>query len=256
MDLGLSGHVALVAGGSRGIGAATARLLAAEGARVAVLARSADEVASVVEEITGASGHAVGVTADVADTAAVEAALATVEERLGPPTRFVWCVSARFRHARLPQVDDDELSALIDVDLLAAARICRRLVPGMMRARDGRIVLLSSSAAAMGLPGGAAYAVGKAGLEALARGLTVDHGRHGIRANAIRLGFVDTERLRSRHADPAALARHTVTRRIADAAHVASLVAWLCSPLSRSVAGAVLELDDGLHLAPPVREPS
>src|SRR5687768_4160278 len=99
MDLGLDGRVALIAGGSTGIGRAAAIRLAAEGAAVAVLARSAEKVEAVVAEIRASGGQAIGVPADVSDLTAVDAAVARVEETFGPPRIFVWSIATRFVHA-------------------------------------------------------------------------------------------------------------------------------------------------------------
>jgi 3-oxoacyl-[acyl-carrier protein] reductase len=252
MKLELDGRVAIVAGAGRGIGAAIAMALAREGVAVGLVSRSQPQLDAVAGRVEVEGGRAVAVAADVRDALSVEHAIGVVQRDLGAPTLFVWCVAAMFTHARLPFVEDGEIEAMVDGDLTSALRFVRRLVPGMMKERYGRVVLLSSTAASMGIPGGATYGVTKAGLEALARGLSVDHARHGIAANAIRLGFVDTERLRIRHPDPAELAAHTPTRRIADPDHVAALVAYLCSPIARSVVGTVIEMDDGLHLAPVV----
>lgn len=252
MDLGLQHCVALVAGGSVGIGAEVCRRLAAEGASVAVLARSADRVADVVAEISASGGRALATPADVRDVAALDGAIAQTTAAFGPPTIVVWAVAERFPHARLPQVSDDELSALIDGDLVAAMRLARRVIPGMMSAKYGRFVLLSSVAATMGIPGGPAYAAAKAGLEGLARAITLDHGRHGVTANAVRLGFVDTERLRFRRPEPgdrAELTARTATHRLTRPEDVAAFVAFLCSAYAAGIAGAALDMDEGVHLA-------
>jgi meso-butanediol dehydrogenase / (S,S)-butanediol dehydrogenase / diacetyl reductase len=252
MDLGLEGRIALVAGGGRGVGRACALALAREGAQVAVLARTAAAVDEVAAAIGAAGGRALPLTADLTDETATGAALARLEERLGPPTLLVVAAAAVYRHQKLHHVSAAETAALLDLDLGAPIRLCRQLLPGMLAARHGRVVLLGSLAARTSLPGATLYTTAKAALEGLARGLAVDYSRHGITANTVCIGYVDGERLARRLADdPAArerLARGTATRKLLAPEEVASVVTFLCSARASGVTGAVVEVTGGAHL--------
>jgi NAD(P)-dependent dehydrogenase (short-subunit alcohol dehydrogenase family) len=240
MDLGLAGRTALVVGASRGIGWAVAECLAAEGARVAGIARR-PEIAQVP--------WGLGVAVDVTRPVMMDEALAAIEASMGPPTLLVWSVAALFDHQKLHTLPESAWREWLEADLVAAMRIISRLLPGMMRAHHGRIVVLSSLAATMGLPGASAYGVGKAGLEGLVHSLAVDYSRYGITANALRLGFVKTERTDDRHADPGALSAHTAVKRLTTPREVAAAVAFLCSDQAGTITGATLPMTGGVELA-------
>ncbi len=252
MELGLQGKVALVAGAGRGLGRAVAEALAAEGARVALVARTADEVEAAARGIVERGGEAIGVAADLTDAAATDVALAEVTERLGPPAMLVWSVASWFAPRRLHTVDAADLRAFLDVDLVAAADLCRRLLPGMIQQQYGRVICLGSLAARTGVRGGTAYAAAKAGLAGLVRGIAADYGRYGITANLVTLGFVDTERLARRTATDASarqrLADACATRRIPTPAECAAPIVFLCSPVAGAITGADLDVTAGAHL--------
>jgi NAD(P)-dependent dehydrogenase (short-subunit alcohol dehydrogenase family) len=244
MDLRLAGQVALVAGGGRGIGRATALALAREGARVAVLARTAAELATVE--------GALALPADLTDLAAVDAALATLRAALGPPTLLVLAAAALYRPVKLHNLSDADATALLALDLGAAVALSRRVLPDMLAARAGRIVAISSLASRTGLPGATLYAAAKSGLEGLMRGLAVDYSRHGITANAVAVGFAETPRLEARLGGDAGararLERATASRRLVAPDEVADVVAFLCSPRAAAITGAVIDVTHGAHL--------
>lgn len=246
MDLGLADQVALVAGGGRGIGRAVARALAAEGARVAVAARTAAEV----ERVAGETGG-LAITLDLAAPGAAAEAVARAQS-LGPVTILVVVASALYTPRKLHTVDDAEVGAHFALDLGAPLALARAVLPSMMEARRGRIALVGSLAARTGIPGATLYAASKAALEGLARGLAVDYSRRGITANVVAAGFTDTERLAGRVGDdPAArerLVRATATRRLLTPEEVADVVTFLCSTRASGVTGAVVDVTAGAHL--------
>lgn len=252
MDLGLAGRVSLVVGGGRGVGRSVALALAAEGAQVAALARTAEEVETTCAQVRALGVRALPLPCDAADLAALDASFTLCERELGAPTLLVLCASAHFGHKKLHSVGDDEMQKLIAIDVTAQVAACRRALPGMMEARFGRIVAISSLASRFGVPGGTLYGAGKAFLEGMVRGLAVDYTRRGITANAIASGFVDTERFRQRTAaDPDTLSRltaATAARRIPSPEELGSLVAFLCSAQAAAITGAVVDFTAGSHL--------
>lgn len=252
MDLELRGRVALIAGAGRGIGAASARRLAREGARVGLLSRTAEQLDGLAQSIAEAGGEALALPCDARDATAVEAALKRLEETWGPPLLVVSCQAAHFQPAKLSTLTDEEEAELLDTDVLATTRLLRRCIPKMMLAKHGRVVVIGSLAGATGVGGGPLYATAKAGLEGLVRGLAVDYSRYGVTFNVVRPGFTDTERFVQRVGDDpgwrAKLERNTATRRITTADEVAALVAFLCSSHAGSVTGSVLDVTGGSHL--------
>jgi 3-oxoacyl-[acyl-carrier protein] reductase len=252
MDLGLTGKTALVAGGGRGIGAAVARLLAKEGARVGVLSRNTDEVTAVATDIAAAGGEAVGLPCDLCDPPAIALALAKLAESFGPAQILVHTAAAHFAPKKLHNMSDAEIAHLLDVDLQSAARLCARVVPDMMLGRFGRIVLVGSLAGHVGVAGGPMYATSKVALEGLARGLALDYSRYGICANVARLGFVSSERFIQRlggdDAHKERLLQSTATRRIPTPEDAAAPIVFLCAEQAWPITGAAVEVTAGSHL--------
>jgi NAD(P)-dependent dehydrogenase (short-subunit alcohol dehydrogenase family) len=130
--------------------------------------------------------------------------------------------------------------------------ICRRLLPGMLRNRQGRVVALGSMAAWAGMPGGTEYTTGKAGLEGFIRGLALEYSSQGVNANVVSLGFVETERLGKRlGSDPEArerLVKATARKSLISPEEVANVVAFLCSSKASAITGAVIDVTAGAHL--------
>lgn len=252
MDLGLKGKVALVAGGGRGIGAAVARALAREGARIGVLARNAEEVAAVCARIVADGGEALALPCDLQDAGAIDGALAALKERFDAPEIVVHTASAHFAPKKLHNLSDAEAAALFDVDLQSAVRLVTRVVPDMMVKGFGRIVLVGSLAGQVGVAGGPLYATSKVALEGFARGLALDYSRYGITANVARLGFVSSERFVQRMGGDeehrSRLERSTATRKIPSPEDAAPSIVFLCSAPAWPITGAAVEITAGSHL--------
>ncbi len=242
----------MVVGGGRGIGRAAALALAREGADVAVLARTAAELEACAAEARALGRKALAVPADVTDLTALDAALARVRTELGAPTLLVLGAAALYRPQKLQHVEDAEVAQFLAVDVQSAVAVCKRILPGMLEARFGRIVGLGSVAARTGVSGGTLYAAGKAALEGLLRGIALDYSRRGITANVCAIAFAETERLRVRIAgDPAhreKLQSATATRAIPTAEQIADVVAFLCSAQASVITGAVIDATAGAHL--------
>ncbi len=252
MDLKLTNRVALVAGASRGIGQAIAESLAREGVHVAALGRTAAGVEETARRCAALGVKSLALTADVSRPADLDGAVERATKELGAPTILVLAVAVVWEPHRLQFESDEVIAAQFQTDLTAAAWLCKRLLPGMVAANFGRVLALSSLASQAGMPGGAGYAAAKAGLEGLMRGIALDYGKKGVTANALQLGFVETERLASRLKDSSntreKLAGAAAQKRILAPKEVGDAVAFLASPLAEGITGATIPLTAGAHL--------
>lgn len=188
-------RTAIVTGAARGIGAATAKRLAADGFAVAVLDLDAAACADTVAAIEAAGGRALAVGANVADGEAVAAAVATVVERLGAPTVLVNNAGI-IRDNLLFKMTEDDWDAVLTVHLRGAFLMSKAVQSHMVEAGWGRIVNLSSTSA-LGNRGQANYAAAKAGMQGFTKTLAIELGRYGVTANAIAPGFIQTDMTRA-----------------------------------------------------------
>lgn len=235
---------ALVTGASRGIGAATARGLAADGWAVGVNYRqNAGAADGVASEIVAAGGRALALEADVADPEAMEGMFASLEKELGPILVLVNNAGMR-NDGLLQQLDDGPWQQVIETNLSAAFRATRRALRQMIRARFGRIVNVASVAGERARPGAANYAASKAGLLALTRTAAAEVGRYGITVNAVAPGYIDTDLAAG--LDEGAL-EHIPARRLGEPDEVAACIRFLVSGPAAYVNGSVLTVDGGLN---------
>ncbi|MET0602523.1 MAG: 3-oxoacyl-ACP reductase FabG [Baekduia sp.] len=220
------GAVALVTGGTRGIGASIAQRLKADGYKVATLGRSGGDV-----------------QADVADPAAVQAAFDEVRERFGPVLILVnnAGVTADGLAIRMP---DDDWARVIDTNLNGAFNCTKRGLEDMLKARWGRIVNVSSISAERGNSGQANYAASKAGLLGFTRVIAKEMGKRNITSNAVTPGFIETEMTAELPAKE--LAAAIPAARIGQPEEVAAAVAFLVSDQAAYINGATLAVDGGL----------
>lgn len=185
------GTVAVVTGASGGIGAATAKELASEGARVALLARRRDVIERLAAEI---GNDALAIECDVADEASVESAIARVESELGPVAALV-NNAGMVEPARLAEMSLDVWERTFAVNSRGTFLVTRRVLPGMVTAGRGAIVNVSSISGVVGpqkFPGFTAYCAAKAAVIAMTEVLAIEMAPHGVRVNAISPGSVDT----------------------------------------------------------------
>ena len=248
MDLGIKGHVAVVTGAGRGIGAATARMLAAEGALVAVWDRDAEPAAAVAAEIEAAGGTAMPITGSVSVVADVEAVRSAVLDRFG--TAHILVNNAGFAHIG-PAVDttDRQWSDVVDVHMGGAFHCVRAFAPAMIAQKYGRIVNISSLSV-LGADRMAAYAAAKAGLLGLTRALMVELGPHNITVNAILPGYIRTERVKRSPAFPVLDERSRRAQTVpaeGQPEDVANAVLFFASARSGFVTGDFMDVTGGMY---------
>ena len=242
--------VALVTGASRGIGAACAAALAADGYDVAIGyasdAAGAAATAAAVEALgRRASVHAADVAVEEQAGAMVEAA----EEALGPLDAVVLNAGIT-RDGLAVRMSEEDWSAVIDTNLSGAFYTARPALRGMLRRRAGSIVAISSIVGLIGNPGQANYAAAKAGMIGMVRALARESGGRGVRVNAVAPGYIATDMtasLADEHRE--ALLAQTPLGRLGDPEDVAGAVAFLCSPAAAFITGAVLLVDGGLAMS-------
>ncbi|MCL2516762.1 MAG: beta-ketoacyl-ACP reductase [Microbacteriaceae bacterium] len=227
----------LVTGGNRGIGFAIAQEFVAAGHRVAVTARSGE----------GPEG-ALTVRADVTDAAAIDAAFTEVEAALGP-IEVVVANAGITRDTLMLRMSEDDFDAVVDTNLGGSFRVAKRALKGMLKAKHGRIVFISSVVGLYGNPGQVNYSASKSGLVGMARSITRELGSRGITANVVAPGFIETDMTAELPEEQqAAMKKQIPAGRYGSAAEVAKAVAWLASDDAAYISGAVIPVDGGLGM--------
>ncbi len=227
----------LVTGGNRGIGYAIAERMIAEGHRVAVTARSGE----------GPEGS-LTVRAEMSDAASIDAAFTEVEDRLGA-VEVVVANAGITRDTLLLRMSEEDFTEVIDTNLTGTFRVVKRAAKGLLKARFGRVILISSVVGLYGSPGQINYSSSKAALVGFARSLTRELGGRGITANVIAPGFIETDMTA---ALPEAQQKQYLdsipAARFGQVAEIAAAAAWLAGDDAGYISGAVIPVDGGLGM--------
>lgn len=227
----------LITGGNRGIGFAIAEEFVAAGHRVAVTARSGE----------GPAGS-LTVRADVTDVAALDAAFTEVEQRLGP-VEVVVANAGITRDMLLLRMTENDFDAVVDTNLGGAFRVVKRASKGMLKAKFGRIILVSSVVGLFGGAGQVNYSASKAGLVGMARSITRELGSRGITANVVAPGFIETDMTAELpEAQQTEYKKSIPVGRFASPAEVAKVIVWLAGDDAAYISGAVIPVDGGLGM--------
>ena len=194
----LADKVAVVTGGSRGIGATTARLLAANGVKVVVSGRDQAVIAAVVSDISHSGGQAIGLSADVTDFAAIDQMRQAAEQKVGPVEILVaFAGGGSGRPLPTAQTSVADWHATIDANLTATFLTLKSFLPGMIERGRGSIITMASLAGRLPTPASIAYAAAKAGIIMLSRQVAEEVGKHGIRVNCVSPSTILTERIQT-----------------------------------------------------------
>ncbi|HLJ68402.1 MAG TPA: SDR family NAD(P)-dependent oxidoreductase [Chloroflexota bacterium] len=249
MDIDLRDRAALVTGGGRGIGRATAQALAAAGARTIVTARGRTELESVVAGIAASGGEALAIPADISQPDAVR----RLFERAGPVDILVNNAGIIQPIAPVAASDPETWLRNIEINLYGVFLTCHHALPGMLERGWGRIVNVSSGAARGTTEGWSAYSAAKAGVESFSSVLAREVDRYDIHVNAVRPGIVDTEmQVEIRSSSEEAFGRQNVERfrgykergLLRSPDDPARLILWLLGPAADAINGEVLAIDD------------
>lgn len=245
----LNGKIALVTGGSRGIGRAIAQKLASQGADVAILyAGNAAAAEATVKEIEALGVRAMSVKCNVADFDEVTSAVAAVKETLG--TIDILVNNAGITCDKLAmRMSSEEFSKVVDVNLNGAFHTIRATYGDFVRKRAGRIINISSISGLMGNPGQANYAASKAGLVGLTKSIARELAGRGITCNAIAPGFIQTDMTGAMNEDTLNKAVENVPlKRIGQPEDIAAAAAFLASDEAGYITGVVLKVDGGMYM--------
>lgn len=230
-------QVAVVTGGNRGIGFAIAEELIAAGYQVAVTARSG----------SGPDGS-LTVRAEMTDAASIDAAFSEIESQLGPIEVLV-ANAGITRDTLLLRMSDEDFTDVIETNLTGTFRVVKRAVKGMLKARHGRIILISSVVGLFGSAGQVNYSASKSALVGMARSLTRELGSRNITANVVAPGFIETDMTAELPEETQAEYKKNIPLgRFAAASEVAGVVKWLASDDAGYISGAVIPVDGGLGM--------
>ena len=243
----LQGDIALVTGASRGIGAAIADELAAQGATVIGTATSEAGAQAIGRRLAAHGGE--GRVLDVTDGAAVEALIESIVKNHAGLSILVNNAGIT-RDQLLMRMKDEDWQAILDTDLTSVYRTSKAVMRTMMKARRGRIINIGSVVGVTGNPGQTNYAAAKAGIIAFSKSLAREVGSRGITVNVVAPGFIDTDMTRALSEDQRKSLEGTIALgRLGDASDIAHAVAFLASPAASYITGETLHVNGGMYMA-------
>jgi len=246
MNNGLQDQVALVTGASRGIGAAIADMLAAQGARVFGTATSDTGAAAIGDR--GVQGLT-GLTLNVNDVDGISAVLAEIKTLTGAPTILVNNAGVT-RDQLLMRMSEDDWDTVLDTNLRSVYRLSKACLRGMMKARSGRIISIASVIGSMGNAGQANYAAAKAGMMGFSRSLAREIGSRGITVNVVAPGFIDTDMTRDlSEAQKETMLADIPLKRLGEPDDIAAAVSFLASKAADYITGQTIHVNGGMYMA-------
>ena len=244
----LEGQIALVTGAAQGIGRAIALELAAKGATIIGTAINDQDAAIVSDYLAAAGFKGRGVFVDVRDAAQVDAAISLIDKEYGGVSILVNNAGIT-RDNLAMRMKDDEWDAVIETNLKAVFRMCRAVMRGMMKARSGRIINITSVVGYAGNAGQANYCASKAGVAGMSRALARELGPRNVTVNCVAPGFIDTamtKALEEKHRE--AMLSGIPLGRAGTAEDVASAVAFLASPAAAYITGTTIHVNGGMFM--------
>lgn len=245
----LKGQIALVTGASRGLGCAIALELGAQGATVIGTATSAAGAAQIQQAFDAASITGWGAVVNVTEAAACEALVSEIEKKFGAVSVLVNNAGITCDNLAL-RMKDDEWDTVIETNLKAVFRLSKLVMRGMMKARFGRIINITSVVGEAGNAGQANYAAAKAGVAGMSRALAQELGSRNITVNCVAPGFIDTDMTRALpEAQRDALLGKIPLGRLGRAEEIAASVAFLASPRAGYITGTTLNVNGGMYMA-------
>ncbi|HSE91846.1 MAG TPA: SDR family NAD(P)-dependent oxidoreductase [Methylomirabilota bacterium] len=246
MDLGIRGRVAIVTGGARSLGRADADVLAAEGAKVAILDLNEEGAQEAAKEISATGAVARGWACDVREAAQVREVAGAVERDLGPVDILVNNAGIIYTMGQIKDTSEQDWALNLAVNLTGTFNATKAVFPGMRERRWGRVVCMASIAGLMGGFGQTAYATTKMGLVGFARSVALEGARHNVTCNVIAPGIVGPNAKLSPLYDR--MVKRVAMQREGEPEDVANAVAFLCSERARYITGAVLTVTGGMDL--------
>ena len=245
----LKGQVALVTGASRGIGKAVALMLGGRGATVVGTATTEAGARSITEYLLAAGLQERGAQLDVRLGSNVESVVADIEKVHGPVSILVNNAGITQDNLAL-RMKETEWDAVIDTNLKSVFRLSKAVLRGMLKARSGRIINITSVVGSSGNAGQINYAAAKAGIAGMTRSLAREIGSRGVTVNCVAPGFIDTDMTRALSEEQrAALLQQIPVGRLGNPEEVAAVVAFLASPQAAYITGATLHVNGGMYMS-------